>query len=69
MYIDRNEIEEILGEYYDFSDWKEEDWERASEAIEKEVERRGIHVEESAEEYDRYCAVCDGVVGRIMSSK
>lgn len=71
MTIDKLELEEILGDYYDFSDWEESDWERANKEIEAELERRGIEIgaDTSMEDLEEYWKICDGVCGRIMCER
>ena len=61
-FIDELEIEEILGEYYDFSNFTEGLWERADTEIHEECIRRGIEEPEG----EVYYAICDGVIGRII---
>ena len=66
MFIDRDEIEEMLGCYYDFSQMTDEMWNEADELIEGEWERRGYTADDTQEFYDTYSAVCDGAVGRVL---
>lgn len=69
MKIDKLEIEEMLAEYYDFSEWNDADWEKADKEISAECERRGLNPNDGDDAYDEYSAVCDGVCGRIFDDK
>ena len=64
MYIDKDEIEEMLGEYYDFTKVTTRDWIKIDKAIKKECEKRGVN---SIDDYDTYAAICDGCVGKIIN--
>ena len=64
MFIDPLEIEEILSEYYDFTDWTDQDWEEVDRRIEKECNRRGIFEPEDGDE--EYYAVCDGIISNYL---
>ena len=64
MFIDTNEIEEILGEYYDFSEWTEKMWADVDAEIERECAARGITYPDGGDE--EYYAICDGVIGKYL---
>lgn len=63
MFIDRDEVEEMLCEYYDFSEVTEDQWDQIDALVKGEVERRGI---DPTSDYDTYAAICDGCVGRVI---
>lgn len=62
-FIDRLEIEEMLCEYYDFSNVSEKDWQEINKAVESECQRQGIS---STDDYEAYAKICDGCVSRIL---
>lgn len=64
MFIDKDEIEEMLGEYYDFSNVSESQWQKIDKEVEQICKARGV---DSEEDYDTYSAICDGCVGRVLS--
>lgn len=66
MFIDTLEIEEILGEYYDFEAMTQEDWSRADQEIKRLCLERGIFEPDGGDE--EYYKICDGVIGKIMMS-
>jgi hypothetical protein len=65
MFIDRYEIEDMLSEYYDFSNVDTETWEIIDESIELECEKRYV----MPDEYEAYARVCDICVGKVLSKK
>ena len=65
MFIDQLEIEEILGEYYNFENFTAEQWKNADDEIFKTCQARGITTPDGS---DEFYAICDGVIGRIYKS-
>lgn len=63
-FIDRDELEDVLMDYYDFSNMSDLDWEKADKEIEKLCDKRGIEADGEA-----YWKVCDGVIGRMLAEK
>ena len=61
-FIDRNEIEEMLGEYYDFENVSEDSWKRIDKLVKAECKKRGV----SRNDYEAYAKVCDGCVGKVL---
>ena len=57
LYIDQYEIEDILGEYYDFSSTTNEQWLQLDSMIKKLCAERGV-TPFFQEEYTRICDVC-----------
>ena len=57
-FIDQNEIEEMLSEYYDFSNFTDDQWRELDLAIQNECTKRGISPTDDYEEYARVCDVC-----------
>lgn len=56
-FIDMNEIEEMLGEYYDFLSISAGQWMALDNQIRKMCEERGVSSDYS-EEYVRICDIC-----------
>ena len=56
-FIDKDELEEMLREYYDFENISEEQWRALDEQIYLMCEKRGIDAEYT-EEYARVCDLC-----------
>ena len=71
MFIDKLEIEEVLGQYYDFMEMSEEDWERADKEIERVCRERGIVFNNTISEEDNevYWKICDGVIGKMLAEE
>ena len=70
MFIDKYEIEEMLGQFYDFGSVTEHQWEKINNAVLAECKRRGLLDEAGLLDdidYDTYSAICDGCVGRVLS--
>jgi len=63
MYIDRDEIEEMLAGYYDFSEVTDEMWAKIDEEVRLRMVDRGL---DPQDDYDLYAAICDGAVGRAI---
>lgn len=64
LYIDIYEIEEMLGEYYDFQFVTDEQWKEIDRLVCEECNRRGIS---PTDDYEAYAAVCDGAVGKVLA--
>ena len=64
MWIDTYEIEEMLGEYYDFRNVTDEQWREIDALIVAECNKRGIS---PTDDYDTYAAICDGCVGKVLA--
>ena len=56
-FIDKDELEEMLREYYDFENISEEQWRALDKQIHLMCENRGIDAEYT-EEYARVCDLC-----------
>ena len=61
MFIDKDEIEEMLGEYYDFEQVTDEQW----NALDKAVVERWGETPYDDEEYDEYASVVDGCCSKL----
>ena len=61
-FIDKDEIEEMLGEYYDFSEVDDNTWKRIDKLVKEECKKRGV----SRNDYETYAKVCDGCVGKAL---
>lgn len=61
-FIDKDEIEEMLGEYYDFSEVDDNTWERIDKLVKEECKKRGV----PRNDYEAYAKVCDGCVGKVL---
>ena len=59
-FIDIDEIEEMLGEYYDFSSFTEEQWNKVDDIVRKECGN------EPCDDYDEYARICDGAVAEVV---
>ena len=64
LYIDTYEVEEMLGEYYDFHIVTEKQWKEIDKLVREECNRRGIS---PTDDYEAYAAVCDGAVGKVLN--
>lgn len=64
MWIDTYEIEEMLGEYYDFQNVTDEQWREIDALIVAECNKRDIS---PTDDYDTYAAICDGCVGKVLA--
>ena len=56
-FIDRDEIEEMLCEYYDFQSVSDEQWVELEHLIKSMCEERGA-IADYTDEYARICDVC-----------
>lgn len=56
-FIDRDEIEEMLGEYYDFKRITDEQWLALDKEVSQLCSERGVGVDYS-EAYVRVCDIC-----------
>lgn len=65
FFIDKDEIEEMLSEYYDFSEVTETEWEQINSAIESECKKKGVS---PFGNYEEYAKICDGCVSRVLKS-
>ena len=66
MFIDTLEIEEMLSEYYDFSEFTDTDWEKVDSIVRKTCKARGVS---PTRDYDTYCAICDGAVAKVLKAE
>lgn len=62
QFIDRYEIEDMLSEYYDFSNVDIDTWKIIDELIKSECEKRGV----SPDDYEKYARICDVCVGKVL---
>ena len=62
-FIDRDEIEEMLSEYYDFSEVSESEWDAINDAVESECKKKGVS---PFGNYEEYAKICDGCVSRVL---
>jgi hypothetical protein len=62
QFIDRYEIEDMLSEYYDFSNVDIDTWKIIDELIKSECEKRGV----SPDDYEQYARICDVCVGKVL---
>lgn len=62
QFIDRYEIEDMLSEYYDFSNVDIDTWKIIDELIKSECEKRGV----SPDDYENYARICDVCVGKVL---
>lgn len=63
-FIDKDEIEEMLGEYYNFSNVSDYAWKCIDNIVGSECERRGV----SPTDYEAYAKICDGAVRKVLKS-
>lgn len=56
-FIDKEEIEEMLGEYYDFQTVTEEQWNILDNEVRLLCEERGINAQ-YCDDYVRVCDIC-----------
>ena len=65
-FIDRNEIADAVGEYYDFENATEKQWNEIDHEIRHELLMRGIdYANMNDTEYDQFCAIADGVCSKV----
>lgn len=62
QFIDRYEIEDMLSEYYDFSNVDIDTWKIIDELIKSECKKRGV----SPDDYENYARICDVCVGKVL---
>ena len=63
MFIDKDELEEMLSCYYDLPTLTDEQWNQIDAIVEKECRERDL---DPSTDYDIYCAICDGAVGKVI---
>ena len=67
MFIDQYEIEEMLGEYYDFSSLGNADWRAIDDEVKKLCRERGVSPTES--DYTEYARICDACCEKLGIAK
>jgi hypothetical protein len=66
MFIDPDEVEEMLGEYYDFADFDDETWQEIDKEVKNLCESRGVS---PTEDYEKYARICDIAVNKVLRNK
>lgn len=63
MFIDPDEVEEMLGEYYDFADFDDETWQEIDKEVKTLCETRGVS---PTGDYEKYARICDIAVNKVL---
>lgn len=63
MFIDPDEVEEMLGEYYDFADFDDETWQEIDKEVKNLCESRGVS---PTGDYEKYARICDIAVNKVL---
>ena len=67
MFVDFDELQEVLGEYYDFDTITPAEAVKIDAEVEKVCKEKGITAPEGGDE--EYYKICDGVIGRVFAER
>lgn len=67
MFIDIEELREVLGEYYDFDTITLKEVAKIDAEVERVCKERGITAPQGGDE--EYYKICDGVIGRVLGER
>lgn len=67
MFVDFDELQDVLGEYYDFDTITPNEAVKIDAEVERICTDRGITNPEGGDE--EYYKICDGVIGRVLAER